>query len=115
VPLPIPGDRRAWDGIAVVNGLWIGIEVETRLYDLQAILRRTAIKRRDDDRIGRVALLLQDTRHNRRVLDTSRAVVREAFPLETRAVLNDLGAGRAPAADGIVLLRPQPASQTVAA
>ena len=31
VPLPIPGDRRAWDGVAILLGRTAGCELEMRL------------------------------------------------------------------------------------
>lgn len=47
VPLPITGDRRAWDGWTRSGGTDIGVEVETGLNDAQAVLRRTELKQRD--------------------------------------------------------------------
>jgi len=47
VPLPIHGDRRAWDAVIRGNGFMVGVEAETRLHDVQALGRRLAFKRRD--------------------------------------------------------------------
>ena len=50
VPLPIPGDRRAWDGVATLNRELIAVEAETRIRDLQALERRLGLKLRDGAR-----------------------------------------------------------------
>ena len=39
VPLPIQGDRRAWDALVGLRGRRAGCEAETRLTDLQALER----------------------------------------------------------------------------
>jgi hypothetical protein len=103
VPLPIPGDRRAWDAQCIPENTVIGIEAEMRLDDIQALERRIALKRRDGG-IEIVILLLADTRGNRRRLADHREALRGSFPLDGRAVLVALGAGRSPGASGIVLL-----------
>jgi hypothetical protein len=103
VPLPIPGDLRAWDGQIRLAGAVIGIEAEMRLADVQALERRIALKQRDGG-VDRVILLVADTRGNRRVLALHREALRARFPLDTRAVLAALREGDVPAANGIVVL-----------
>jgi transcriptional regulator with XRE-family HTH domain len=103
VPLPIPGDRRAWDGFLRVDGVAIGVEAEARIRDAQAVERRCALKQRDGG-VDIVILLVADTRANRRMLTLHRAALRSSFPLDTRQVLEALRAGRAPPAGGIVVL-----------
>jgi hypothetical protein len=95
VPIPIHGDRRAWDAIAV--------EAETRLRDIQALERRIALKQRDGG-VDVVILLVNDTAANRRVLAAHREALRARFPLDGRAILAALRAGRAPQDSGIVVL-----------
>lgn len=70
VPLPIPGDLRAWD--AEVRGHepkpWRArIEAETRIAGGQALQRRLSLKLRDDPG-GHLILLVSDTRSNRAAL-----------------------------------------------
>ena len=103
VPMPIPGDRRAWDAQCEMERTIIGVEAEMRLFDLQALERRINLKRRDS-RLEIVILLVADTPANRRLLSQHREALRSSFPLDTRAMLNALRAGRAPRASGIVLL-----------
>jgi transcriptional regulator with XRE-family HTH domain len=102
VPLPIDGDRRAWDAMIVGDGWRAGVEAETVLDDIQAVERRLGLKRRDGG-LDHVILLVADTRRNRLAL----AAAPNAFgdlPLRTRGVLRALAAGRDPDGGGIVIL-----------
>ena len=47
---------------------------------------------------------VSDTAHNRAVLAEHREALRASFPLDTRAVMRALEAGRTPEASGIVVL-----------
>jgi transcriptional regulator with XRE-family HTH domain len=105
VPMPITGDRRAWD--AVVSGPCQGrvaIEAETRLRDIQALQRRVALKLRDHPSIDSVVLLVAGTRGNRLVMrDEGRALLAD-FPLAGRVILERLAQGVIPDANGVVML-----------
>ena len=110
VPLPLSGDRRAWD--AVISGarstgpmprIRIGIEAETRPNDVQALDRKLALKERDGD-VERVILLLSDTRNNRDFVRGPGATLRARFPLDGRQALAHLAAGTDPGANALVLL-----------
>jgi transcriptional regulator with XRE-family HTH domain len=102
---PVDGraDMRAWD--AVIHGpSWsVGIEAETNLRDVQALLRRLALKKRDGDVAGGVILALSDSRHHRAVVRAAGPALRDAFPVDARKALARLGRGEAPG-DAIVLL-----------
>jgi transcriptional regulator with XRE-family HTH domain len=110
VPLPRPGDLRAWD--AVIRGFAGpvpghppvgGVEAETRPTDSQALDRKIALKERDGG-TDWVLLLLADTRHNRAFLQGSGAALRARFPLEGRRAVQLLAAGVDPGRSAIVLL-----------
>lgn len=103
VPLPIPGDLRALDGFTRLQGRSIGVEAETRITDVQAVGRKVQLKKRDG-RLDVIILLVSDTQANRAVLALHREALRAAFPLDTRAVMAALAAGKCPASDGIVVL-----------
>jgi transcriptional regulator with XRE-family HTH domain len=106
VGLPIRGDRRAWDAVAICeDGGWTGLEGISRFGEVDGILRRVNLKQRDDPRITRVVLVVSDTVRNRDALRLGGATVRADFPLDTRGVLAALGAGRTPPLNGVVLLR----------
>ncbi len=102
VPLPIDGDRRAWD--AVIRGIrWLaGVEAETVLDDLQAVERRVALKQRDGG-VDYVILLVADTRRNRRALAAAPHAF-AGFSRDARTVLRALGAGLDPGCSAIVFV-----------
>ena len=103
VPIPLPGDRRAWDAVLGLDPSDTAVEAEARLRDLQAVDRRCALKLRDSG-TQHLVLLVADTPHNRRLLELHREDLRANFPLDTRAVMRSLRAGRTPEASGIVVL-----------
>src|SRR5450759_482592 len=105
VPLPIPGDQRAWDAVIEATGHHrIAVEAETRLRNLQALQRRLALKRRDDPSIAAVVLLVASTRANREVIRAEGQALAFDFPLAARSILALLGDGRLPDEGGIVVL-----------
>jgi transcriptional regulator with XRE-family HTH domain len=109
VPLPTSGDPRAWDAVIEAEGAWGGVEAVARMGAVDATVRRALLKLRDDPRVNRLILVVLDTARNRDALGLAERVLRADFPLDTRAVLGALGAGRLPPANGIVLLRLPPA------
>jgi transcriptional regulator with XRE-family HTH domain len=103
MPLPIPGDQRAIDAVIHLGSLRIGFELETRLMDAQALVRRLALKQRDAG-IASMVLVVADTRGNRAALAAGAETLRPAFPLARHEVIAALRGGRAPGANGIVLI-----------
>ena len=103
VPFPIQGDLRAWDGMLTFERTLIAVEAESRLGDLQAQERRWRIKLRDGG-VEVLIIAVADTKWNRAVLDEHREVLRSTFPLDGRQIRPLLRAGRAPHANGIVVL-----------
>jgi len=102
VPLPIPGDLRAWDALIRGDRWLLGVEAETVIDDIQALERRLSLKVRDGQVDG-VILVVADTPRNRRALSAAR----EAFadlPLRTRSALGPLRNGTYPGASGIVVI-----------
>lgn len=103
VPLPIPGDRRAWDAVIGLNGRQAGCEAETRLADVQTLERRLALKARDGG-VDVMILIVADTAHNRAVLERERVALRGLLPLDGRDVRRALRQGRLPQASGLIVL-----------
>jgi transcriptional regulator with XRE-family HTH domain len=103
VPLPIPGDRRAWDALVALGGRRAGCEAETRLGDIQALERKLALKVRDGA-VDVLLLVVADTAHNRAILDLHRAALRSLLPLDNVQVRRALRDSRLPAASGVVLV-----------
>jgi transcriptional regulator with XRE-family HTH domain len=102
VPIPIPGDQRAFDAVIDGGAVKVAVECVTRLEDVQAMER--AINRKQlDAGIPCLILVLAATRHNRAALAAA-PTLREAYPLTTRVILAGLRVGRLPSANGLVFL-----------
>lgn len=103
VPLPNPGDRRAWDALILLPEVRVGVEAETRARDSQDLQRRLALKRRDGG-VDHVVLLLADTRHNRRFLRLAGQGLWSEFPIPGDVALQRLAAAEDPGGSAIILL-----------
>lgn len=103
VPLPGPGEQRAWDGMVFGAGDPAGVEAETRLWDVQAVERRVALKARDGG-VSRVILVVAATRGNRLAVRDAAASLEAAFPIPGRVALQALAAGRDPGGSALVLI-----------
>ncbi len=68
------------------------VEAETRVYDIQALLRRLALKR-EAGGVGRVVLLVAGTHHNREAVRVGREPLASEFPGTTRSTLSRLAQG----------------------
>jgi transcriptional regulator with XRE-family HTH domain len=102
VPIADGGDLRAWD-VCLDGPGSIGVDAETRLYDIQALQRRCETKWRDSG-VDRLVLLVASTRHNRRVLAEYREALRSTFPADTPEIMAALRQGRLPGSNGIAIL-----------
>ena len=105
VPLPIPGDRRAWDAtITATDRSWrYGVEAEARPSDGQATLRRLTLKQRDGGMDG-IVLLLPDTRQTRAFLREFGPLLRGTFVVPGATALRRLAAGQDPGGSTIIVL-----------
>lgn len=101
VPLPIRGDKRAWDRRLQGAGVAIGIEAETRPTDMQEVQRRLGRKKRDGD-IDRLILVLPNSEWCRRLLRLND--LETTFPVPGRIALRALQEGRDPGGDAVILL-----------
>jgi len=102
VPLPIPGDQRAWDAMTVLWGLRVGIEAEMRPSDLQALQRKLSLKVRDGG-VDRLILVLADTKANRRFLRLASEDLGSLFRLQGRDAARALRSSVDPGCNLIVL------------
>lgn len=103
VPLPIPGDLRAWDATAVCPQFRAGVEAETRLRDIQALDRRLALKERDGG-MDRLLLLVLDSRGNRAALRHEGSQLLGRFPVPGDRALELISAGADPGGNSLILL-----------
>lgn len=103
VPLPNPGDDRAWDAMVSGPDWRYGVEAETAPRDVQALSRRLALKLRDGGVDG-ILLVLPRTRRAREFLAASRGMLDAAFPLPGATALARLKDGLDPEGGSIILL-----------
>ena len=108
VPLPAAGDQRAWDAVIggltdVGSGTQLPVEVETRLVNVQAQLRRMQLKLRDSP-FDDLLLVLADTSANRQVIRVHAVRAIGDFPVSSRRALAALRRGEHPGGSSIVLL-----------
>jgi transcriptional regulator with XRE-family HTH domain len=103
VPLPIPGDRRAWDALVAGSTWRLGVEAEMRPTDLQALERRLALKQRDGG-VDHVLLLLANSVANRRFVQAQESALRSRFPVSGSRAMTLLAAGEQPPGDALALL-----------
>ena len=96
-------DVRAWDAVISGRGWLAGVEAETHVRDVQALVRRIALKRRDGDVEGGVVLVLNDSRHHRDLMRANDPSLAASFPTNARLALKRLARGEAPG-DAIVLV-----------
>jgi transcriptional regulator with XRE-family HTH domain len=88
-------EQRAWDAMIFGADGETGVELEMRLYDIQAQTRRIFMKWRDSG-AERLLLLINDTSANRRVLRTYPDYFKDLPRLKTAAVLATLANGERP-------------------
>ena len=103
VPLPNPGDQRAWD--AMIRGVaWrYGVECEMNPMDGQAIMRRLKLKQRDG-MVDGVILLMPDTRQSRQFRRELSEVLRADFPTPGRVALARFRDGADPGGSAVIAL-----------
>ncbi len=102
-PIRIDRDLRAWDVLLTLGRVTIGVAAETRLRDVQALLRREQAKQRDSG-VTRLLLVAADTRGNRAAISEARDLLASAGFLGPRKVMHSLRRGEDPGGDGWVLI-----------
>lgn len=101
--LPLPGDRRAWDLLLRLGTLRIGVEVETRIRDVQVLVRRIRERERDGG-VDEIVIVLADTAHNRRTVGQLREALGPRYATRSGLILAALRAGAALPGSGIILV-----------
>ena len=101
VPLPINGDKRAWDRVLRGDQVRIGVEAETKPTDLQEVQRRLQLKKRDGN-LDRLVLVLPNSAWCRQIVRLND--ITETFPVPGAVALAALCAGRDPGGDAVILV-----------
>jgi hypothetical protein len=102
-PLPTLGDRRAWDLLLRLPQQLIGVEAETRIRDMQRLVRHMHERERDGG-VDVVVLLLAASRTNRALVDELRLALGQQYGTSPRSILAALRAGQSLPGTGVVLL-----------
>jgi transcriptional regulator with XRE-family HTH domain len=105
--LPGVGEQRAWDKLLrlvdATPRCLVGVDIESRVWDVQAIVRRTRLRERDGQ-VDRILIVLADTAHNRRIADALRAVLGPDYTGSSRRLMRALREGSPLVGSGVILL-----------
>lgn len=106
--LPNVADARAWDlwldgWPAGRNRDGLAAELETRITDYQALMRRLNRKVRDGG-VSSVLLIVAGTPSNRRAIAAAGAQVAADFPISARSALASLAAGERPSGSALIFI-----------
>jgi hypothetical protein len=103
VLLPNPGDRRSWDLLLRLEAQRVGAELETRVRDVQRLVRHTRERERDGG-VDHVLLVLSASAHKRRMLPKLLEALGREFATRPRLILRALREGRPVPGSGVILL-----------
>lgn len=103
VPLPNVGDRRSWDLLLRIGSQLIGVELETRIRDIQRLVRHIRARERDGG-AEVIVVVLSASRVNRRLLGQLLEALGPGFGTPPRAILGALRAGTPLPGSGVVLV-----------
>jgi transcriptional regulator with XRE-family HTH domain len=103
IPLPHVGDRRSWDLLLRLADHIVGIEAETRVRDVQRLVRRLRERQRDGG-AHRIVLALADTAANRRVVPELIEALGPEFQTSARDLLGALRRGVPLSGSDVVVL-----------
>jgi hypothetical protein len=97
------GDRLSWDLVIRLADQLVGVEVETRIRDVQHLVRRMRERQRDGG-ADVIVLVLSDSAVNRRLIAELLEVLGPDFATSPRALLSALRSGRSLPGSGVILI-----------
>lgn len=103
VPFPTVGDPRAWDLLVRTERQRVGVEVETRIRDVQALSRRMHQRERDGG-MDAIVLALNESAANRRLLAELLDSLGTSFTTPPRTVLSCLRRAVPLPGSGVILV-----------
>ena len=105
--LPNPGDQRSWDRLLRLTTSperhLVGADLETRIRDVQALVRRTRLRERDGG-VAAILLVLSDSATNRSLVGQLRESLGPDYRSPPRSILASLRAGEPLPGSGVVLI-----------
>jgi hypothetical protein len=103
LPFANLGDPRTWDAGLRIPEQSVGLEAETRVRDVQALVRKMHHRERDGG-MDEIVLVLARTAHNRRVLPELQQALGPEFATPARVILKALREERPLPGSGVILL-----------
>lgn len=107
VPLPTPGDQRSWDKLLRLRSVsyrhTVGVDLESRIYDIQALVRRTR-QRESDGGVDEILIALSDSATNRRMADDLRQSLGSAYASASGMLRRALRLGERLPGSGVILV-----------
>lgn len=105
--LPGAGETRAWDKLLRLidssSPYLVGVDLETRIQDIQALVRRTRGRERDG-RVDAILIVVSNSAANRRLVDDLRRALGDGYWSKPRRIARALGAGERLPGGGVLLL-----------
>jgi hypothetical protein len=105
-PLSGAGEQRAWDKLLQLIGAAppyrVGVDIETRIRDIRALVRRTRGRGRDGE-VDAILIVLSDSVTNRRLVDDLRISLDREYATSPRAILKALRSGERLVGSGVIL------------
>ncbi len=105
VPVGDVRDRRAWDlTLTDPRGRICGTELETRIVDAQAQMRRITQKQRDAG-VDRLLVVVADTRANRIAIRSAAPLLGSTLAIDDPFALQALAIGELPPRDALIFVK----------
>jgi transcriptional regulator with XRE-family HTH domain len=105
--LPGAGEQRAWDKLLRLVGssppYLVGVDLETRIRDIQALVRRTRGRERDG-RVDAILIVVSNSAVNRRLAGELRRALGDGYLNQSREIARALRAGQRLPGGGVLLL-----------
>ena len=97
------GGQRSWDVLLRLASLLVGVELVTRVRDVQALVRLIRLRERDGG-ADHVLLVLSDSAHNRALLEQLTDALGPRFMTPPRQILQALRQGQPVPGSGVLLM-----------
>lgn len=105
--LPGQGGLRAWDRLLRLIGAaerhLVGVDLETRIRDVQELVRRTRLRERDGG-VDHIVIVLSDSATNRRLVDQLRDALGSDYGTSPRQIMSALREGRPLPGSAVILV-----------
>jgi transcriptional regulator with XRE-family HTH domain len=105
--LPGGSELRSWDKLLRLKDVTprhlVGVDIETRIRDIQELVRRTRLRERDGE-TDAILIVLSDSAVNRRLVDQLRDALGPGYATSPRLILRALRAGERLPGSGVILV-----------